>query len=129
MELLDLGSKDLWKPCLVTEIRNLEREKSTLLLKDMITAFKSLQKTDEIICKAWKSLTDSYNELKKLIFGVSIFTSVYIREQIFFNMNLMKNKLRNQIIDENLGSCVKLRTRYTPNIIKLSKEMQAKCSH
>ena len=50
-------------------------------------------------------------------------------EKTYSNMNFIKNKLRNQIHDKNLKSCLKLRTSYTLNIIKLSKEMQADCSY
>ena len=49
MQLLDLGSKDLWKPkfiSLPTEIENREREKCTLPSKNMVTDIKGLRKTD-----------------------------------------------------------------------------------
>lgn len=41
-------------------------------------------------------------KLKKFVFGaLSIFGSTYMCEQTLCNMNLIKNKLRKQLTDEN----------------------------
>lgn len=133
MQLIDLANKDLWQLKfihLTTKTENLEREKWTLFSKNRPTAIKNLQKTDEFIFNSWKILLNSYNELKKLAFDIlSMFGSSYMHERTFSNMNLIKDKLRNHITDEKLKSWLKLRTSYTLNIIKLSKEMQAHRSH
>jgi hypothetical protein len=43
-------------------------------------------------------------------------------------MNLIKSTLRNRLIDENLESCLKLKTTYKPDLTKLSKELLS-CTH
>ncbi|KAL0278100.1 UNVERIFIED_CONTAM: hypothetical protein PYX00_000009 [Menopon gallinae] len=51
-------------------------------------------------------------------------------EQSFSSMNIIKSKLRYRLIDENLESCLKLKTTtYKPDLFKLSKEMQAHSSY
>ena len=83
-----------------------------------------------IIFNAWNSIPDSYDQLKKLAFAVSLFGSTYICEQSFSSMNIIKSKVRSRLIDENLESCLKLKTTtYQPNLLKQSKEMRAHRSH
>ncbi|GFY14238.1 uncharacterized protein TNCV_3614271 [Trichonephila clavipes] len=112
-----------------------EMECADLLLYNKLTqhkwfALNGLEKEDMMICNAWNSIPDSYDELKKLAFAVvSLLGSTYISEQSFSSMNIIKSKLRSSRIDENLESCLKLKTTYKPDLLKLSKEMQAHCSH
>ncbi|PRD36724.1 UNVERIFIED_CONTAM: hypothetical protein NCL1_07663 [Trichonephila clavipes] len=88
------------------------------------SALNDLEKEDLIIFNAWNSIPDSYDQLKKLAFAVlSLFDSTYICEQSFSSMNSIKSKLRSRLIDENLESCLKLKTStYNPDLLKLSKE-------
>jgi hypothetical protein len=45
-------------------------------------------------------------------------------------MNIIKSKVRSQLTNENLESCLKLKTTgYEPNLSKLSKTMQSQRSH
>ncbi|GFY50498.1 uncharacterized protein TNIN_257621 [Trichonephila inaurata madagascariensis] len=47
-----------------------------------------------------------------------------------YKTNNIMSKLRNRLIDENLESCLKLKTiPYKPDLPLLSKEMQGQCSH
>ncbi|PRD38295.1 UNVERIFIED_CONTAM: hypothetical protein NCL1_03880 [Trichonephila clavipes] len=94
------------------------------------SALNDLEKEDMINFIAWNSIPESYDQLKKLAFAVlSLLGSTYIYEQSFSSMNIIKSKLRSRLIDENLESCLKLQTTYKPDSLKLSKEMQAHCSH
>ncbi|GFU88737.1 dimer_Tnp_hAT domain-containing protein [Trichonephila clavipes] len=75
------------------------------------SALNDPEKDDMIIFNAWNSIPDSYDQLKKLAFAVlSLFGSTYICEQSFSSMNNIKSKLRSRLIDENLESCLTLRT-------------------
>ena len=64
-------------------------------------------------------------------FGVlSIFGSTYLCEQIFSNMNYVKSKYRSRLTDVTLQSCVKMKvTSYSPDIDKLSSDVQKQKSH
>lgn len=77
-----------------------------------------------IIFNTWNNIPDFYNQLKKLALSVlSLFES-------FSSENIIKSKLTSRIIDENLESCLKFKLKTTtnkPNLLKLSKEMQAHC--
>ncbi|GFT89078.1 uncharacterized protein TNCV_3084881 [Trichonephila clavipes] len=127
------------------QLRNFRRVKNRQLLRLIIgcnlpailicsqhkwSALNYLEKEDMIIFNAWNSIPDSYDQLKKLSYAVlSLFGSIYICEQSFSSMNIIKSKLRSRLIDENLESCLKLKTTtYKPDLLKLSKEMQAHCS-
>ncbi|KAG8453209.1 hypothetical protein GDO86_000003 [Hymenochirus boettgeri] len=134
MQLLDLKNKELWSSKferLCADIEILEKNKCELSSQHKWSAFKELEKEDMLIFNAWNSIPDSYNQLKKLAFAVlSFFGSTYLCEQSFSSMNLIKSKLRSRLIDENLESCLKLKTTtYKPDLLKLSKEMQSHCSH
>ncbi|CAH1401260.1 unnamed protein product [Nezara viridula] len=89
------------------------------------SALNDLEKEDMIIFNAWNNIPDSYDQLKKLTFAVlSLFGSTYICEHYFSSMNIIKSKLRSRLIHENLESCLKLKTTYKPDLLKLSKELQ-----
>uniref|UniRef100_A0A8C5PAV1 HAT C-terminal dimerisation domain-containing protein n=1 Tax=Leptobrachium leishanense TaxID=445787 RepID=A0A8C5PAV1_9ANUR len=134
MQLLDLKNKELWSSKferLCADLERLEKNKCELSSQNKWSALKDLEKEDMLIFNTWNSIPDSYNQLKKLAFAVlSFFGSTYLCEQSFSSMNLIKSKLRNRLIDENLESCLKLKTTtYKPDLLKLSKEMQGQCSH
>lgn len=129
MQLIDIKSKELWSNKF-TELRNrleeLEREKSNLCSQHKWTAINELPKMEKIIFDSWNSLPETYGALKKLAFAIlTVFGSTYSCEQTFSSMNQIKNKLRSKLTDENLQSCIILKTSsYVPNIKKLSEEMQ-----
>ena len=128
MELIDLKGKELWSikfANLTSRLEELEREKSTLISQHKWTAIKQLPKVESIIFDTWNSLPDTYKELKKLAFSIlTIFGSTYICEETFSSINQIKNNLRSRITDENLQSCIELKTStYLPDILKLSREM------
>lgn len=92
---------------------------------------KDLENDEMIIFSVWNSISDSYDQLKKIAFAVlSLFGSTYSCEQAFSGMTFIKSKLRSRLTDENLESCLKLKTTtYEPDIMKLSMEMQEQRSH
>uniref|UniRef100_A0A8C4X7H4 HAT C-terminal dimerisation domain-containing protein n=1 Tax=Erpetoichthys calabaricus TaxID=27687 RepID=A0A8C4X7H4_ERPCA len=134
MQLLELKNKELWSSKferLNADLEKLEKNKCDFSSQHKWSALKDLEKEDMIIFNTWNSIPDSYDQLKKLAFAVlSLFGSTYSCEQSFSSMNLIKSTLRNRLIDENLESCLKLKTTtYKPDLSKLSKEMQGHCSH
>ena len=120
---------EIWT--LNADLEKLEKNKCDLSSQQKWSALKDLEKEDMIIFNTWKSIPDSYDQLKKLAFAIlSLFGSTYSCEQSFSSMNLIKSKLRNRLTDENLESCLKLKTTtYKPDLPKLSKEMQGHRSH
>ncbi|CAK6435131.1 unnamed protein product [Pipistrellus nathusii] len=134
MQLLDLKNKELWSSKferLCADMEILEKNKCELSSQHKWSALKDLEKEDVLIFNTWNSIPDSYDQLKKLAFAVlSLFGSTYLCEQSFSSMNLIKSRVRGRLIDENLLSCLKLKTTtYKPDLPKLSKEMQGHCSH
>ena len=135
IQLLDLKNKEIWcskfeRLCVGLEI--LEKKKCDLSWQHKWSALNDLEKEHMIIFNTWNSILDSYDQLKKLAFGVlSLFGSTSnICEQSFSSMHIIKSKLRSRLIDENLESCLKLKTTtYKPDLLKLCKEMQTHCSH
>ncbi|GBN45811.1 hypothetical protein AVEN_218828-1 [Araneus ventricosus] len=95
------------------------------------TAPKEIPRVKALIFGAWNNLPECYSEVKKLAYGVlTIFGSTYSCEQAFSCMNIIKSKVRSQPTNENLESCLKLKTTsYKPDLIKLSKGMPSQCSH
>jgi hypothetical protein len=134
LQLLDLKNKELWSSKferLSADLEILEKKKCEFSSQHKWSALKDLEKEDMLIFNVWNDIPDSYNQLKKLAFAVlSLFVSTYSCEQSFSSMNLIKSKLRSRLIDENLESCLKLKTTtYKLDLLKLSKEMQGHCSH
>ncbi|XP_071041894.1 uncharacterized protein [Parasteatoda tepidariorum] len=134
IQLMDLKNKDIWLSKferLCVELEILEKKKIDISFQHKWSALNNLEKEDMTIFNAWNSIPDSYDQLKKLAFAVlSLFGSTYICEQSFSSMNIIKSKLRSSLIDENLESCLKLKsTTYKPDLLKPSKEMQVHCSH
>lgn len=134
MQLIDLKSKALWSGKfteLKSKLEELEVQKCMYVTQQKWTALKEMPRVEALIFDAWNSLPDCYSEVKKLAFGVlTIFGSTYSCEQAFSCMNIIKSKVRSQLTNENLESCLKLKTTsYEPNLSKLSKTMQSQRSH
>ncbi len=74
-------------------------------------ALKEILRIEALTFDAWNSLPDCYSEVKKLAFEVlTIFGSIYSCKQAFSCMNIIKSKVGSQLTNENLESCLKLRT-------------------
>ncbi|KAK1339089.1 LOW QUALITY PROTEIN: hypothetical protein QTO34_019762, partial [Cnephaeus nilssonii] len=124
MQLLDLKNKELWSSKFE---QILEKNKCELSSQHKWSALKDLEKEDMLIFNTWNSIPDSYNQLKKLAFAVlSLFGSTYLFEKSFSSMNLIKSKLRSRLIDENLESCLKLKTiTYKPDLPNFPRRCKA----
>ncbi|KAK1882491.1 General transcription factor II-I repeat domain containing protein 2 [Dissostichus eleginoides] len=87
--------------------------------------------TRQTCVETWNAIPDTYMNMKKYAFGVlSIFGSTYLCEQIFSSMNYIKSKYRSRLTDDSLRSCVKIKvTSYSPDIEKLSSDVQKQKSH
>ncbi|XP_074854305.1 general transcription factor II-I repeat domain-containing protein 2A-like isoform X2 [Carettochelys insculpta] len=134
LELADMQDKDMWASKfrgLVTELEDLEKQKSTLAVQQRWTEMLDLKKQDQIVFDVWNSLPDAYSNMKRYAFSIlSIFGSTHLCEQVFSNMNFIKSKLRRQLNDESLQSCLKLKmTAYSPDFERLSEETQQQKSH
>ncbi|GBM73723.1 hypothetical protein AVEN_251166-1 [Araneus ventricosus] len=134
MQLLDLKIKDLWSGKF-TELKSkseeLEVQKCMHIAQHKWTALKEIPRVEALIFGAWNSLPECYSEVKKLAYGVlTIFGSIYSCEQAVSSINVIKSKVRSQLTNKNLESCLKLKTTsYKPDLIKLSKGLQSQCSH
>ena len=134
MQLIDLESKLLWNEKF-TELKNkleeLRARKCMYAEQQKWTALKEMPLVETLISDAWNSLPHCYSEVKKLAFGVLIISgSTYSYEQAFFCLNIIKSKVRSQLTNDNLESCLKLKTTsYKPNLSKLSQTMQRQHSH
>ena len=66
-----------------------------------------------IMLNSWNSIPDSYDQLNEFAFAVLyLFDSTFLSKQYFSSMNFIKSKL-SCFIDENLESCLKLKTTPT----------------
>ncbi|GBN57383.1 hypothetical protein AVEN_179987-1 [Araneus ventricosus] len=134
MQLLDLKTKDLWSGKFTefkSKLEELEAQKCMHIAQHKWTALKEIPRVEALIFGAWNSLPECYSEVKKLAYRVlTIFGSTYSCEQAFSCRNIIKSKVRSQLTNKNLESCLKLKTTsYKPDLIKLSKGMQSQCSH
>ncbi|GBL73150.1 hypothetical protein AVEN_159230-1 [Araneus ventricosus] len=134
MQFLDLKTKDSWSGKfteLKSKLEELEVQKCVHIAQHECTALKEIPLVEAHIFGAWNGLPECCSEVKKLAYGVlTIFGSTYSCEQAFSCMNIIKNKVRSQLTNKNLESCLKLKTTsYKPDLIKLSKGMQSQCSH
>ncbi|GFX10921.1 dimer_Tnp_hAT domain-containing protein [Trichonephila clavipes] len=114
---------------LCVELEILEKKKKCdLSSQHKWSILNDMEKEDMININAWNSIPDSYDQLKKLAFAVlSLFGSTYICEQSFSSIDIIKSKLRSHLIDQILKTCLKLKTTYKPDLLKLFKEKQAHC--
>ncbi|GBM96831.1 hypothetical protein AVEN_59-1 [Araneus ventricosus] len=136
MQLLDLKTRDLWSGKfteLKSKLEELEAQKCMHIVQHKRTALKEIPRVKALIFGTWNSLPECYSEVKKLAYGVlTIFGYIrtYSCEQTFSCMSIIKSKVRSQLTNKNLESCLKLKTTsYKPDLIKLSKGMQSQCSH
>nr|XP_040035572.1 general transcription factor II-I repeat domain-containing protein 2-like isoform X2 [Gasterosteus aculeatus aculeatus] len=74
---------------------------------------------------------DTYPNIKQHAIKMStLFGSMYICEQTFSRMKLLKTPTRSRLTDEHLHQCLRLAvTRMEPDIQLLSSQMQAHSSH
>ncbi|GBN34556.1 hypothetical protein AVEN_33629-1 [Araneus ventricosus] len=126
MQLLDLKTKDFWSGKfteLKSKLEELEVQKCMHIAQHKWTALKEIPLVEASIFGAWNSLPQFYSEVKKLAYGVlTIFGSTNLCEQAFSCMNIITNKVRSQLTNKNLESCLKLKTTsYKPDLIELSK--------
>ncbi|KAK1874610.1 General transcription factor II-I repeat domain containing protein 2A [Dissostichus eleginoides] len=84
--------------------------------------WKSSPNPTNLCFETWNAIPDTYMNMKKYAFGVlSIFGS---------SMNYIKSKYRSRLTDDSLRSCVKIKvTSYSPDIEKLSSDVQKQKSH
>ncbi|GBO40308.1 hypothetical protein AVEN_36343-1 [Araneus ventricosus] len=133
MQLLDLKTKDLWSGKFTerkSKLEELEVQKCMHIAQHKWTALKEIPRVEALIFGARNSLPECYSEVKKLAYGVlTILGSTHSCELAFSCMNMIKNKVRSQLTNKNLQSCLKLKTSYKPDLIKLSRGMQSQCSH
>lgn len=74
---------------------------------------------------------DTYPNIRKHAMKMStLFGSMYICEQTFSRMKLLKTPMRSRLTDEHLHQCLRLAvTRMEPDIQLLTSQMQAHSSH
>jgi hypothetical protein len=59
------------------------------------------------ICKIWSSLPNVYSELKKLAMALpTIFSSTYLCETLFSDLNNIKSSKRNRLSGEVSEACL-----------------------
>ncbi|GBN75077.1 hypothetical protein AVEN_188551-1 [Araneus ventricosus] len=134
MQLLNLKTKDLWSGKfteLKSKLEELEVQKFMHIAQQKWTALKEIPRVEDLIFGAWISLPECYSEVKNLVYRVlTTFGSIYSREQAFSCINIIRRKVRSQLTNKNIESCLKLKTTsYKPDLIKFSKGMQSQCSH
>ena len=134
IELADIADKDIWISKfrrLTADLEDEARQNTDLAQGHNWSKIEKLPKPDQLIFKTWNALPDTYDNMKKYAFGIlSIFGSTYVCEQLFSNMNYIKNRYRTRLTDNSLQSCVKVKVSfYSPNVQKLCAEMQEQKSH
>ncbi|XP_069460653.1 general transcription factor II-I repeat domain-containing protein 2-like [Ambystoma mexicanum] len=134
MELADIADKDIWVSkfkCLTATLEDVARQKAILAQNHKWSDIENLPKQDKLVFETWNAIPDTYINMKKYAFGVlSIFGSTYVCEQVFSNMNYIKNKHRSRLTDDSLQACVKMKvTSYSPDVQTLSTEVQEQKSH
>ena len=134
IELADIADKDIWISkfrSLTADLENLARQKADLAQSHNWNEIENLPKPDQLIFETWNALPNVYKNMKKYALSImSIFGSTYVCEQLFSNMNYIKNRYRTRLTDGNLQSCVKMKvTSYSPDVQMLSAEMQEQKSH
>lgn len=134
MELADIADKDMWVSKfnrLTAQLEDVARQKAILAQNHKWSDIDNLPKPDKLVFETWNAIPDTYTNMKKYAFGVlSIFGSTYVCEQVFSNMNYIKNKHRSRLTDETLQSCVKMKvTSYSPDVETLCAEVQEQKSH
>lgn len=102
---------------------------------EIIESNRLLDKINKIaedkILPTWNSIPDTFNCLKILAKAIlPIFSSTWVCESLFSELNFIKNKYRNRMTDESSSACVLLKlTKYEPDIKSLSSCVQQQKSH
>ncbi|XP_015684326.1 general transcription factor II-I repeat domain-containing protein 2B-like [Protobothrops mucrosquamatus] len=134
MELADIADKDIWVSKFQRLTDNLEdvaRQKANLALNHKWSDIENFPKLDKLIFDTWNAIPSTYSNMKKYAFGVlSIFGSTYVCEQVFSNMNYIKNKYRSRLTDISLQSCLKMKVMsYSPDMQMLCADVEKQKSH
>ncbi|XP_059849459.1 general transcription factor II-I repeat domain-containing protein 2A-like [Hypanus sabinus] len=134
MELAEIADKDIWVSkfrCLTADLEDVARQKAVLAQNHKWSDIENLPKADKLVFETWNAIPDIYVNIKKYALGVlSIFGSTYVCEQVFSNMNFIKNKHRACLTGDSLRSCVKMKvTSYSPDVQMLCAEVQEQKSH
>ena len=134
IELADITVKDIWISkfrSLAADLEDVARQKADVAQGHDWSKIEKLPKPDQLIFETWNALPDTYDNMKKYALGILlIFGSTYVCEQLFSNMNYIKNRYRTRLTDDSLQSCVKVKvSSYSPNVQMLCAEMQEQKSH
>ncbi|KAF7246581.1 BEN domain-containing protein 7 [Varanus komodoensis] len=133
MELAGIADKDIWVSkfkCLTTNLKDVAHQKPILAQNHKWSDIGNLPKPNKLVFETWNDIPDTYMNMKMYAFGVlSIFGSTYVSEQVFSNVNYIKNKLCSHLTDDSLQSCVKMKvTSYSPDVQTLYTEKNVKQS-
>ena len=125
MQLIDFRSSSIWKQKFIDLRSDLELIENDRAL-GVITC-----NAEEKVLKTWNAISDTFISLKRLTIAIlSIFSSIYWCESLFFQMNLIKSNLRSSMIDESASACVLLKvTEYELDIKRLASKLQQQKSH
>ena len=131
---IELDDKDIWISkfrSLTANLENLARQKADLAQSHNWSEIENLPKPDQLSFETWNALLNVYKNMKKYALAfMSIFGSTYVCEQLFSNMNYIKNRYRTRLTDGNLQSCMKMKVAsYNSDVQMLSAEMQEQKSH
>ncbi|XP_059838446.1 general transcription factor II-I repeat domain-containing protein 2A-like isoform X1 [Hypanus sabinus] len=134
MELANIADKDTWVSKfrrLTADLEDVARQKAVLAQNHKWSDIENLRKPDKLVFETWNAIPNIYVNIKKYALGVlSIFGSTYVCEQVFSNMNFIKNKYRARLTDDSLRSCVKMKVMsYSPDVQTLYAEVQEQKSH
>lgn len=79
----------------------------------------------------WKFTFEKFPILTNIAQKIlACFGSTYLSESAFSSMNIIKNKLRNQITNDHLDQCLRLATSsYEPDYESIAKSRQNQVSH
>lgn len=79
----------------------------------------------------WKFTYEKFPILTNIVQKIlACFGSTYLSESAFSSMNIIKNKLRNQITNDHLDQCLRLATSsYEPDYESIAKSRQNQVSH
>ncbi|GFY07352.1 dimer_Tnp_hAT domain-containing protein [Trichonephila clavipes] len=91
-----------------------------------VDSVKGMPRVETLLFDSWNSLPDSYSVVKNLAFGMLALGSTYSCEQVLSCVNRIQSKGRSQLTNENLESCLKLKTtrvmsQIYPNFLKPCK--------
>ncbi|KAM3848390.1 general transcription factor II-I repeat domain-containing protein 2-like [Vipera latastei] len=134
MELANIAGKDIWVSKFQRLTDNLEdvaHQKARLAQNHKWSDIENLPKQDKLIFETWNAIPNTYTNMKKYAFGVlSIFGSTYVCEQVFSNMNYIKNKYHSDFTENSLQSCLKMKlTSYSPDVQMLCADVEKQKSH